>query len=320
MSPITSKQDTPNYALHHALHHAEVARPILQRSLSDPFAGVQGTLSPSMPEQQESSVIATAGDNTTPNVPAPQQEYVIQHMFTGLKVAWREIIERRSMILGSPASFNTRFEPDITDIRDKAIQSSATLRDIADATESAMLELWKESCKRVIRKYSIEMRQDIVREAKNKAEAVRERVVARATDPEFQIPLTQEEDDVEALRPTIEKLTLEENIPKTPPRTPRNNLRATNLSPLPKGLTSPRLRYSMRTQPPTTPTIATAMRLTPIKREASTSNGYNKMEHNKRHRVISPVKDGYEVVGHIGRYPVLSPTKSTRGGSVILGD
>ncbi|KAI1081779.1 hypothetical protein F5B20DRAFT_535351 [Whalleya microplaca] len=158
MSVVTGDEDT-SINIH---QHTPKASPSPPCSLSDTSTAVQDTSDPPTSPTRQGSVTPATSDTATENVPTLRQDYVIQHMFTGLKVAWREIIERRAMILGSPAAFNTRFEPNIGHIRDKAMLPSATLQDIANATESAMIELWKESCKRVIKQYSLAMKQDLV--------------------------------------------------------------------------------------------------------------------------------------------------------------
>ncbi|KAI1378933.1 hypothetical protein F4677DRAFT_442662 [Hypoxylon crocopeplum] len=109
-----------------------------------------------------------------------QQEYVFLNMVETLKNSLKGSLERCGMRLGAKAAFHINFEPDVNHIRSEAMRPTATLHEIADAVELAMLTPWTDRCSRLITKYRLEMRKDLVVEARKAALKVKEKVLAKA--------------------------------------------------------------------------------------------------------------------------------------------
>ncbi|CAJ2505736.1 Uu.00g131300.m01.CDS01 [Anthostomella pinea] len=200
------------------LHHASIGfsnmppPPIPQRAilpesdaLPDTSVDVTKTANPVTPPEKKKIVSLTLDPPIDHDISELQQDFVVQNMFTGLKRKWRDLIEQRSMILGSSRAFHTRFEPNFGTIRDKSMEPAATLHDrsvtrsdnefglvrhltvatlgqLADATQAVLLESWSVRCEHVINQYQRDMRRDLVREALNRCQSVKDKVVAQAIE------------------------------------------------------------------------------------------------------------------------------------------
>ncbi|KAI1771686.1 hypothetical protein F4818DRAFT_445016 [Hypoxylon cercidicola] len=109
-----------------------------------------------------------------------QREYVLVHVIEKLKDGWQDVLFKCGWRLGSPRAVGTRYEPKVDAIRDAALRPSATLPQVADAVEKAMLVQWARCCKRTIFEYKRDFRRDLVDEARQKARAVKQKVLADA--------------------------------------------------------------------------------------------------------------------------------------------
>ncbi|KAI0883971.1 uncharacterized protein GGS22DRAFT_28216 [Annulohypoxylon maeteangense] len=137
---------------------------------------------PSAPKRRWSpSLLDDLADQLDASVPTDiQREYVFSNLIDKLTRAWRDVLELYGMRLGLTEAFNTPFVPDVDTIRENAMRWWAPLDEIADATESELLEQWQHRCRRVIRRYQTDMRRDLVAEARAKARGIRDQVLASA--------------------------------------------------------------------------------------------------------------------------------------------
>ncbi|KAI1212648.1 uncharacterized protein F4807DRAFT_343892 [Annulohypoxylon truncatum] len=158
--------------------HTTTSSTIEASTLCNPSLG-EGRAS--APKRRWSSSVDELADQMDASIPSdPQREFVFANMVEKLQAAWRRVLERCGMRLGWREAFTTAFEPDVAAIREKAMRPWAPLAEIADATEEAMLEQWRHRCRRVIDRYQMDMRRDLVAEAREQARRVGDQVLAAA--------------------------------------------------------------------------------------------------------------------------------------------
>ncbi|KAI6089315.1 hypothetical protein F4821DRAFT_231715 [Hypoxylon rubiginosum] len=109
-----------------------------------------------------------------------QREFVFTNLIDKLKNTWRLVLLKCAWRLGSHRAVNTHFEPDINIIRCAAMRPLATLQEIADVVELAMVAQWARCCRHTISAYRRDFRADLVRDALLKAQPVKQKVLADA--------------------------------------------------------------------------------------------------------------------------------------------
>ncbi|KAI1403172.1 hypothetical protein F4819DRAFT_506846 [Hypoxylon fuscum] len=165
--------------------------------------------------------------NISPEKLELQRECVFRNVVEGLREAWEEVLELCGMRLGCREAFHICYVPDVDHIRQAAMRPEATFRDIADAVELAMLEKWRERCRRIIVKYRQEMRRSLVNEAQRAAVVVKEKVLADAVNgkPDWHLPT--EPPTTTPSTPTPSTPTPSTPTPSTPtPKTPNSKQKA----------------------------------------------------------------------------------------------
>ncbi|KAI1417205.1 hypothetical protein F5Y13DRAFT_185276 [Hypoxylon sp. FL1857] len=140
----------------------------------------RGEGTPSAPKRPRSPTPPRDPDGDSPRILALKREFVFDNVFHGVKAALQNVVDLCGMRLGSRKAAQTRFEPDVDDIKQGAMRPTATLQQIADVTESIMLCLWKGQCKRFIVQYRLDMRRDLSEIARRDAWAAKEKVLADA--------------------------------------------------------------------------------------------------------------------------------------------
>ncbi|OTA95400.1 hypothetical protein M434DRAFT_9820 [Hypoxylon sp. CO27-5] len=336
-TPMLPTPSQPDVAFHHVTTTStEAASTLCQDNLGEgtPTAPKR-PLSPTPPPQLPG--------NLSPGALAVRRDHVFFNVFQGLKDAWQHVIELCGRRLGSRAAFCTRFEPDIDQIRQEVMRPTATLQEIVDATELAMMRRWREQCRRFIIQYRLDMRRNLVEEAKRSAQVVKEKVLLDAT--QLTTTTTTPPHVPESPHPPSTSRTPLSHLPSTtPPRpspsdrrilTPRasgNNNRgpppsveslrprierldiedrnnrfndpfATPRPPRRIRLNSPE-RSRSRPRPSTTPRRPRRGRRTPgFRRLVQTPNPTS--------RVPLPNPFASQLVGHIGRHPVTTPPAPT---------
>ncbi|KAI1460245.1 hypothetical protein F4805DRAFT_455186 [Annulohypoxylon moriforme] len=135
------------------------------------------------------SLVDELTDQMDASVPTdPQRDFVFSNMIDNLTQSWRNVLELYGMRLGYREAFHTNFVPDINAIQEKSMRRWAPLDEIADAIESAMLDQWAHCCRRVARKYQLDMRRDLVSEARATARKIKDQVLADAAQIRFLPP------------------------------------------------------------------------------------------------------------------------------------
>ncbi|KAI2466496.1 hypothetical protein F4781DRAFT_445149 [Annulohypoxylon bovei var. microspora] len=257
-----------------------------------------------------------------------QRDFVFAQVTAYVTETCQHVLELYGRRLGCKEAFHIAFSPDVAGLRQQVMRPWATLEEIADATEAAVIEAWTQRCQRVITKYRVEMHRKPDDEVRRKAHRGKHEILANAAqvkdtappDPLqprtpsrlFAVPGTPDSkkrrapSEVEALRASVADLDLNRNRvannnnnddARAPPRTPASRKRQRRGLPLPKGYATPRGRRSgLRT---VTPTRVARGAFTPTRLPTMTTT------------VQSP--GAYEVVGHIGPYPVMSSSPTNPG-------
>ncbi|KAI0172441.1 hypothetical protein GGR52DRAFT_590930 [Hypoxylon sp. FL1284] len=115
------------------------------------------------------------------SVPAFRHNHVVSAMVRGLKDEWAVLLKKCGWRLGSPRAVNTRFEPDVAAIGAAApVANAPSLGAVADAVEDALLDAWRAACRRTVEQYRRDFRRDLVAEARERGQGVKERAVREA--------------------------------------------------------------------------------------------------------------------------------------------
>ncbi|KAI0109385.1 hypothetical protein F4776DRAFT_396480 [Hypoxylon sp. NC0597] len=332
-TPILQTPSRPDVAFHHVTTTStEVASTLCQDNLGE------GT--PTAPKRSLSVTPPRLPESLSPGVSAVRRDHVFFNVFQGIKDAWQHVLERCGMRLGSRAAFNTRFEPDIDEIRQEVMRPTATLQEIADVTELVMLRRWREQCRRFIIQYRLDMRRDLVDEAIREARGVKEKVIEDATQ-RTTTTATPLQAPVSPHTPSTSRTPLSHlHSPIPPPPSPSDRRTLTPRAPGSSNRLSPSEVESLRPRiagldledrtsryddplatPPTrrrrlnTPEEPQTRRrpdTTPRRRlDRPRTRGFRRLAPTPVPHYPLPNPFAPQVVGHIGRYPVTTPPVAT---------
>ncbi|KAH9897371.1 hypothetical protein F4778DRAFT_743360 [Xylariomycetidae sp. FL2044] len=279
--------------------------------------------------------------SATPSISPLRREYVFKHVFRRLEDDWQALIQDRGWYHGSPEVYNLRFKPLDQQVKngchERAIAiaielPAASLPDVADRTEAAMLECFERRCAVAIRMDQAGRAKGggLVKMARKRAEGIKQKVVEEAgqLDAESllanmdsgspparqpQTPKRKRADSPTALVISMRNLNLNPNVKSGSPARPdpdffgsptKRSIRGMMLPPPPAAPSSTPRRYPRRRDPryshPSTPRSAAAVRKSRTPRSAIRAEGLM-ME---------------DIVGFMGSYPVCSPSPTRRGRDV----